>query len=154
MTGLVAGLWGLFGAFATIGLDYNASWQRYRCWPWQVPLARDSSEQASGAIPPLVQAGKGAYLVIVMFHLATAAGVAWATAAGHLISGSLSAVGLGAAAPTIIRQLAQNAALIKLPALPTPAASTQGQPVRQHVAHTQVPAPSETTVSVLEGAES
>jgi hypothetical protein len=121
MVGLVAGLWGLFGGFAVEGLELYAAWQRYRRWPWQRP--GDSEVSATnGADQELGEVGVWGYIVAETIRLLIGAGLAWAAAATGQISGPLGALGVGAAAPTIIGQL-MRAVPLELPQ-PAPLSST------------------------------
>jgi hypothetical protein len=116
MVGLDAGLWGLFGGFAVEGLELYTAWRRYGRWPWNSP---DSSE-----------AGPWGYAVAEVVRLLIGAGLAWAAAATGQISGPLGALGVGAAAPTIIGQMARTIPL----ELPQPAATVETHlPVNGHV---------------------
>lgn len=104
MVGLVAGLWGLFGGFAVEGLELYAAYQRYRRWPWQRPGGGGSST-TNGADQEPGEVGVWGYVVAEAIRLLIGAGLAWAAAATGQISGPLGALGVGAAAPTIIGQL-------------------------------------------------
>lgn len=122
MVGLVAGLWGLFGGFAVEGLELYAACQRYRRWPWQRPSDSEVSA-TNGAEQELGEVGVWGYVVAETIRLLIGAGLAWAAAATGQISGPLGALGVGAAAPTIIGQL-MRAVPLELPQPPVPTSST------------------------------
>ncbi len=97
MVGIVAGLWGLFGGFAVEGLEFYAALRRHRRCPWQLP---DPTNPGAVPVP-----GPWFYIVAEIIRLLVGAGLAWASAATGQISGPLGALGVGAAAPTIIGQI-------------------------------------------------
>jgi hypothetical protein len=142
MTGVVAGLWGLFGGFAVEGLEFYAVWQRYRRWPWRA-LSSDDIDSAGGTPPAHQEAGAWGYAVAEVIRLLIGAGLAWAAAATGQISGPLGALGVGAAAPTIIGQLVRTIPL-ELPAPTLPGAaplSVNGRARTRPVVSVRRPAP-------------
>ncbi|MEY9895226.1 hypothetical protein ABIA31_008915 [Catenulispora sp. MAP5-51] len=112
MLGLTAGLWGLFGGFAVEGLEFYSLLRRDGRWPWQPP--KDNS-----ALDP-AEVGLRGYLVGEIIRLLIGAGLAWAAASTGQISGPLGALGVGAAAPTIVGQLTKSIALTTAPSAPQP----------------------------------
>jgi hypothetical protein len=146
MTGVIAGLWGLFGGFAVEGLEFYAVWQNHRCWPWHV--SNGDNADASGKVnPERKEAGLRGYVVAEAVRLLIGAGLAWATATTGQISGPLGALGVGVAAPVIIGQLARAIPLDDKSAPSAPTAPTNGQ------AHAQ-PGISEPSAAASESSES
>ncbi|MGW7528852.1 hypothetical protein [Streptomyces sp. NPDC054783] len=96
MTGLEAGLWGLFGGFAVEGLDFVDAVHRLRRVPW-----RASPDD------PLPEAGPWAFAVAEIIRLVVGAGLAWAATDTHQVSGPLGALAIGAAAPMVLGQLSR-----------------------------------------------
>lgn len=123
MVGLVAGLWGLFGGFAVEGLELYTACQRYRRWPWQ-GSGNSKVSSSNEAKQELGEVGVWGYAVAEVIRLLIGAGLAWAAAATGQISGPLGALGVGAAAPTIIGQLARAIPL----ELPQPATTSSTKP--------------------------
>jgi hypothetical protein len=97
--GPVAAAWGLFGGFAVEGLDMYVALRRNRCWPWHVPNSPNPRD-----VP---EAGPLGYVVAEIVRLLIGAGLAWAALSTGQVSGPLGAIGVGAAAPVIIGQLAK-----------------------------------------------
>lgn len=122
MVGIEAGAWGLFGGFALEGLEFHAALRRHGCWPWRV----QSSDSQTASAP---EAGPLVYLVGELIRLLIGGGLAWAAAATGQIAGPLGALGVGAAAPTIIGQLAKFVPLKASEGSGTPAAPASIQPV-------------------------
>jgi hypothetical protein len=147
MTGFVAGLWGLFGGFAVEGLELNVAWQHHRCWPWQAPVG--DGKPANGPAAPLPEAGVWGYVVAELIRLLIGAGLAWAAAATGQVAGPLGALGVGAAAPTIIGQLAR-AIPITPGSSPSPVIGhDRHRP--SHMVHARSSAESDPVMPVLEG---
>jgi hypothetical protein len=112
MHGFVLGLWGLFGSFAVEGLDLCAVLRSHGQWPWKLPASPGSTE-----VP---EAGLTGYAIAEVVRLLVGAGLAWAAAENGQVAGSLGALGVGVAAPTIIGQLAKVISLKRPPSDITP----------------------------------
>src|SRR5262245_20259452 len=112
MNGATAGMWGLFGGFAIEGLEFYVSIRRLRCAPWQAP--------APDEVEGVPEAGMWGYVVAEAVRLVIGAGLAWAAAATAQVSGPLGALGLGAAAPVVLEQIAKTVPLRAAPAAGPP----------------------------------
>ncbi|MBB6172121.1 hypothetical protein HNR23_002181 [Nocardiopsis mwathae] len=97
VTTLSFALWGLFGAFAIEGLQFNGAVQRTRCRPWRYP-----GEPSFGPWP-----------VSVVIRLSIGTGLAAAAGLGDQVSGAFGAVAVGVAAPYIVEQLSRSARLTR-----------------------------------------
>ncbi|MFW5420946.1 hypothetical protein J0910_30465 [Nocardiopsis sp. CNT-189] len=97
MTALACALWGLFGAFAIEGLQFNSAIRRTRCWPWQYPG----------------EPSFGPWAASVVIRLGIGTGLAAAAGLGDQISGAFGALAVGIAAPYIIEQLSRSARLTR-----------------------------------------
>lgn len=82
------------------GLEVYGALRRYGRWPWKAPQAHRGNGKPA-------EAGPVGYAVAEVIRLVIGAGLAWAAAATGQIAGPLGALGVGAAAPTIIGQLAK-----------------------------------------------
>ncbi|GAA0939768.1 hypothetical protein [Virgisporangium aurantiacum] len=92
MTPIEATSWGLLGGFAVEGLQFAAAVRRCGDWPWT-----KRSEPNFGP-----------FIVSVFIRLAVGAGLAAAAAAGGQLGGPFAAVAVGASAPLLVEQLAQQ----------------------------------------------
>lgn len=97
VTTLACALWGLFGAFAIEGLQFNSAIQRTRCWPWRYP-----GEPTFGP-----------WVTSIFIRLSIGTGLAAAAGLGDQITGAFGALAVGVAAPYIIEQLSRSARLTR-----------------------------------------
>lgn len=88
-------LWGVLGGFSVEGLQFSGAIRRVGGWPW-----RKRGEP-----------GLWPFVVSVVIRLAIGGGLAAACAAGGQLAGPFAAVAVGIAAPYIVEQLAQQAAI-------------------------------------------
>jgi hypothetical protein len=93
---MLAGSWGLFGAFAVEGMDLYDAVRRHRRWPWHD--AGGSSAEATA-----VQ-----YAIAELIRLMIGWGLAIASVGTGQVSGPLGAIAVGAAAPVIISRWAKG----------------------------------------------
>jgi hypothetical protein len=82
-------LWGLVGAAVNRALVYLEETNRAKGWPWQFPYGP----------------GAGPYLVSVVLHCGIAAGVTAGAAAAGYIGNAVVALGIGAAAPVVVKKI-------------------------------------------------
>ncbi|WP_157515539.1 hypothetical protein [Nocardiopsis trehalosi] len=108
MSALAFALWGLFGAAAVEGLQFNNAVRRLQCWPWL------------GASEPSF----GPWLTSVFIRLGVGSGLALAAGSTGQVSGAFGALAVGVAAPYIIEQLSRSASVVNT----TPAAIELAEP--------------------------
>jgi hypothetical protein len=85
-------LWALAGAASNRALLFLEACQRVKGWPWRFPYG-------PGAAP---------YWVATVLHLGVGTGVASAAAEAGYVTNSLVAFGIGAAAPVVVKKLADH----------------------------------------------
>lgn len=92
-------VWGLVGAMANVGVVFIEATRRVKGPPWARPYGP----------------GGGMYAISVLVHLLVAAGATGALANGAIVTNSIVAFAIGAAAPVVVKKLAKYAETI-LPA--------------------------------------
>lgn len=84
-------LWGLAGAAVNRALVYLEASQRTKGWPWRRPYGP----------------GGGVFFVAQILHCGIAMIVTAAAASSGLLSSALLALGMGAAAPAVVKKASQ-----------------------------------------------
>jgi hypothetical protein len=84
-------LWGLVGAGANVGVVFLEASRRVKGWPWASPNGP----------------GGGVYAASVLINLGIASGTTAAVATAGMIVNGMMAFGVGAAAPAVVKKIAQ-----------------------------------------------